>query len=601
MTNKFLHHGPCIHCGSADNVAWYEDAQGIKSGYCFGVNCGHYYKGEEMKAETFSTKEIDTAHIKNAVGKYLYRNLEGEVIKIIYRIDVDGKKRFSVVTKQNGEIVFKDNGIKSLYNAHLLLNNKLPVIVVEGEKAADAAMERLKDVVAITWQGGAGAVEKGDWSLLTGREVFLVPDNDEVGLAAMKSISTMISSPTIYLCNTSHFPPKGDLADDDVTDEMMYTALEDVTKVGTAVNKYTLELFLKEIKNYRGGIPFNIKKLDDSGLRIPENSVTTIHGRTSHGKTSFMMALALAQLRHSIRRVHFFSLEMSPVQMLLKFIVAEEPIESVTTTGALLKIHEGKHLKSMATINDYIESGRLILLDHPASINKICEYINTATSSGDIVFIDYAQYIKASDTNSARYQQLKTIFEDLQTVAKNAKVAVITGAQVTSQELPPKIDEEKQESYTHDQESYHLSDVPREGKDIDNASALVLKFFNKSSANARGAKHNTSRYNATINVLKNRYGDIGQEYHCNLIKGEWLVFDAKEDIKVSLDEAYTQAATEDYNDDPPFDIDVELTGRREEELIARESYSAESLAPKISAKKFEEVSKEQLINLEFLK
>jgi putative DNA primase/helicase len=61
------------------------------------------------------------------------------------------------------------------------------VLVVEGEKAADAA-RRLLDglpIVVTTWPGGAKAVRHADWSPLAGRDVVLWGDADEPGDAAM--------------------------------------------------------------------------------------------------------------------------------------------------------------------------------------------------------------------------------------------------------------------------------------------------------------------------------------------------------------------------------------------------------------------------------
>jgi len=46
-----------------------------------------------------------------------------------------------------------------------------PVLLVEGEKAADAAQIRFPDHVAVTWQGGSNNVSKADLSVFAGRVV----------------------------------------------------------------------------------------------------------------------------------------------------------------------------------------------------------------------------------------------------------------------------------------------------------------------------------------------------------------------------------------------------------------------------------------------
>ncbi|WP_342627199.1 DUF927 domain-containing protein [Nguyenibacter vanlangensis] len=56
-----------------------------------------------------------------------------------------------------------------------------PVLLVEGEKTADAAALLFPDHVAITSPGGSKAAGNSDWSALAGRNVILWPDNDEPG------------------------------------------------------------------------------------------------------------------------------------------------------------------------------------------------------------------------------------------------------------------------------------------------------------------------------------------------------------------------------------------------------------------------------------
>jgi hypothetical protein len=59
-----------------------------------------------------------------------------------------------------------------------------PVLVVEGEKAADAARDLFLSHVSVTWCGGAMAVAKADWRPLRGRRVTVWPDADDPGRRA---------------------------------------------------------------------------------------------------------------------------------------------------------------------------------------------------------------------------------------------------------------------------------------------------------------------------------------------------------------------------------------------------------------------------------
>lgn len=65
----------------------------------------------------------------------------------------------------------------------LLANTRAPVIVVEGEKSADAAATLFPDWIATTPPHGAKSPHKADWTALAGRRVIIATDNDEPGEA----------------------------------------------------------------------------------------------------------------------------------------------------------------------------------------------------------------------------------------------------------------------------------------------------------------------------------------------------------------------------------------------------------------------------------
>lgn len=66
------------------------------------------------------------------------------------------------------------------------------VVVVEGEKCADAIWEwRRKPVVS--WPGGTSGAKHCDWSPLAGRNVLIWPDADDAGLSVSNEIATILS------------------------------------------------------------------------------------------------------------------------------------------------------------------------------------------------------------------------------------------------------------------------------------------------------------------------------------------------------------------------------------------------------------------------
>ena len=67
-----------------------------------------------------------------------------------------------------------------------------PVLITEGEKAADAAAALFPDHVVVSWCGGSQAIASVDWSPLAGRAVSLWPDADASGREAMARLSALL-------------------------------------------------------------------------------------------------------------------------------------------------------------------------------------------------------------------------------------------------------------------------------------------------------------------------------------------------------------------------------------------------------------------------
>jgi putative DNA primase/helicase len=77
---------------------------------------------------------------------------------------------------------------RPLLNLDQLRTRTGTVLVVEGEKAADAAAKLYPKAVVTTWPSGCKAIDKADWSPLIGRNVILWPDADAVGQQAMNRL-----------------------------------------------------------------------------------------------------------------------------------------------------------------------------------------------------------------------------------------------------------------------------------------------------------------------------------------------------------------------------------------------------------------------------
>jgi DNA primase len=90
------------------------------------------------------------------------------------------------------------------------------VLVVEGEKTADAATIRFKNHVVVTSPGGSNAAREADWSPLKGRRVVIWLDADEPGSKFADAVADLLQAIAIsthVVAILSAMPRGWDLAD----------------------------------------------------------------------------------------------------------------------------------------------------------------------------------------------------------------------------------------------------------------------------------------------------------------------------------------------------------------------------------------------------
>jgi len=134
---------------------------------------------------------------------WIYRDAQGQPLMALYRFDLapdeDGrpKKVFAPLTwcqRADGQTTqWRWQGLPDprplLRLDELTQRADAPVILCEGEKAADAAAELLPGYVATCWPNGSNSWHKADLTPLKGRDVLLWPDNDVSGEACMEAVA----------------------------------------------------------------------------------------------------------------------------------------------------------------------------------------------------------------------------------------------------------------------------------------------------------------------------------------------------------------------------------------------------------------------------
>ena len=144
--------------------------------------------------EIFSPEKIQSLYSKGGelVKLWPYKDKNGLVVCVDGRFENSGGKKQVISFWYDGSEVKLRNAPDLIFGAdHLEQYPDKPVLIVEGCKTATAAMAMTQFVV-LTWRGGSARAQKIDWSILRGRQVFILPDDDKPGVKAAATIRSEI-------------------------------------------------------------------------------------------------------------------------------------------------------------------------------------------------------------------------------------------------------------------------------------------------------------------------------------------------------------------------------------------------------------------------
>lgn len=157
---------------------------------------------------------------------YPYYRADGKLVCYVLRIDLDNGKKITPTISwcerpdgSQGWVYMRPKSSHLMpYNSQFIKSRpEAPILIVEGEKCADAAPRLLPAYVPLSWLGGTNAVDKTDWSCVKGKKVLILPDNDEMGHKAAAKIADIVKSQgavDIKMLQPDQDKPKGwDIAD----------------------------------------------------------------------------------------------------------------------------------------------------------------------------------------------------------------------------------------------------------------------------------------------------------------------------------------------------------------------------------------------------
>jgi Protein of unknown function (DUF3987) len=169
----------------------------------------------------FPTANDALAALERMHGKcsmqWTYQDAHGKPVGVVVRWDKpDSKdKDFRPVARHGNAWRIGAMAVpRPLYQLPELTDAR-HVVVVEGEKAADAA--RSLGFTATTSAGGSQAAGKADWTLLAGKEVWILPDNDAPGRKYADAVAGILARLTpasvVRIVYLPDLPKGGDIVD----------------------------------------------------------------------------------------------------------------------------------------------------------------------------------------------------------------------------------------------------------------------------------------------------------------------------------------------------------------------------------------------------
>lgn len=180
------------------------------------------------------------------------------------------------------------------------------------------------------------------------------------------------------------------------------------------------------------GIPTGFTDLDYRTAGLQPSDMILVAARPSMGKTAFALNLAA----HAACKKHIttaiFSLEMSKVQLMNRFLAMESGVSAQNMrTGNLSEGEWEKLVEGAAILGD---SG-LVIDDTPgisiSDMRSKCRKIKLEHDDLGLIIIDYIQLMTSSTRSESRQQEVSEISRSLKALARELNVPVIALSQLS--------------------------------------------------------------------------------------------------------------------------------------------------------------------------
>ena len=207
---------------------------------------------------------------------------------------------------------------------------------------------------------------------------------------------------------------------------------KDIIPIREAISTYFDQVkLLSEHKGEMLGVPTGFYDLDKVLGGLQRSDLLIIAGRPGSGKTGFMLSVAKNAAQIHKKHVAVFSLEMSNEQLVQRLMAQETGIDSQRLRLGEVRDDEWPLFVEAASA---LGEAPIFLDDTPAltplQLHAKCRRLDQEYGL-DLIIVDYLQLMQSEGRNENRVQEVSYISRHLKQLARELKVPVLAGAQLS--------------------------------------------------------------------------------------------------------------------------------------------------------------------------
>ncbi|MDO5580019.1 MAG: replicative DNA helicase [Planctomycetia bacterium] len=242
------------------------------------------------------------------------------------------------------------------------------------------------------------------------------------------------------------------------------------------------------------GVPTGFIDLDDLLGGLHPSELVILAARPSMGKTAFAANIAANVALQQKQPVLFFSLEMSKIELGIRFLCAHGKIKGSKLKGGTLSVEDNKKVVKAASA---LSESTLFFDDSPSrtvtEIGAMCRRIKRQSGSLALVVIDYLGLIEPDNAQDPRQEQVAKIARRLKGLAREMEVPILCLSQLNrmaevTKDNRPRLSHLRESGaieqdadvvmFVHREEYYHSREEAEDKKLIGKAEIIVAKQRN---------------------------------------------------------------------------------------------------------------------------